>query len=170
LVSLALALGLSDFRRGTGSIKSVFIDEGFGSLDENSLEMALSTLEQVQSELDAQVIVISHVGELEHRWTQHVHVNSLGRGQSWLVIPGQPKRPPKDADLSGASYQPPIDQQKLHQLLHDAGQLSRSKIAQNLGVPNDQHLLKTLQNDPHLKATGKVWIVNPKPISETEIL
>ena len=45
LVSLALALGLSDLAGRKARIQSLFIDEGFGTLDENSLDMAISTLE-----------------------------------------------------------------------------------------------------------------------------
>ena len=94
LVSLALALGLADLKGGVDSVGSVFIDEGFGSLDSDSLDLALATLENVQNELGAQVIVISHVGELQDRWTDHIRVRRLGRGHSWLVVPGGPAEPP----------------------------------------------------------------------------
>ena len=94
LVSLALALGLADLKGGVDSVGSVFIDEGFGSLDSDSLDAALATLENVQNELGAQVIVISHVGELQDRWTDHIQVRRLGRGHSWLVVPGGPTAPP----------------------------------------------------------------------------
>ena len=44
VVSLALALGLSEMSSGRTQIDSLFIDEGFASLDENYLELALQTL------------------------------------------------------------------------------------------------------------------------------
>ena len=67
--SLAMALGLSDeIQSQTGGIQidTMFIDEGFGSLDENSLEQAIDVLLRL-SESNRLVGIISHVGELKER-------------------------------------------------------------------------------------------------------
>jgi len=50
VISLALALGLSDLAARDIRIDSLFVDEGFGSLDPDTLEEAMSTLEQLQTE------------------------------------------------------------------------------------------------------------------------
>lgn len=67
--SLALALGLSDeIQASSGGIKidSLFVDEGFGSLDEESLNQAMDALSDV-TEGNRLVGIISHVGELKER-------------------------------------------------------------------------------------------------------
>jgi len=66
LVSLALALGLSDLVNDKIKVDSLFLDEGFGSLDENSLNMAISALENLHAK-GKLIGVISHVTLLKDR-------------------------------------------------------------------------------------------------------
>ena len=69
MASLALALGLSDeIQAGSGGIKidCLFVDEGFGSLDEETLNQAMNTLADV-TKGNRLVGIISHVGELKDR-------------------------------------------------------------------------------------------------------
>ena len=66
LVSLALALGLSDLAGRQVQISSLFIDEGFGTLDDTSLDLAITTLENLQS-TGKTIGVISHVQALKDR-------------------------------------------------------------------------------------------------------
>ena len=69
LASLALALGLSDVvmaQQGGRSLDSIFIDEGFGSLDGETLEFALNTLMELHS-AGRLIGIISHVAELKER-------------------------------------------------------------------------------------------------------
>ena len=66
LVSLALALGLSDLAGRQVQISSLFIDEGFGTLDDTSLDLAITTLENLQS-AGKTIGVISHVQALKDR-------------------------------------------------------------------------------------------------------
>ena len=73
LVALALALGLSGLSAHQVSIDSLFIDEGFGSLDAESLEVALSVLDQLQA-TGRQIGIISHVPELVERVGARVRV------------------------------------------------------------------------------------------------
>ena len=159
LASLALALGLADFRRGTGSIGTVFIDEGFGSLDHDSLESALVTLENVQAELDAQVVVISHVGELQDRWKDHIHVRGLGNGRSWLVVPGGPTNPPKESESIGSIYEPSIDIEAIVTFLEGANnKQTKSNIAKHLGIDKkDKRLDKVLKEDGRFLLDGKSY-------------
>ena len=84
LVSLALALGLSDLVSKRISIDSLFLDEGFGTLDENTLDLAMNALEQLQSQ-GKMIGVISHVKEMQERIHLQVKITkSAGSGKSSL--------------------------------------------------------------------------------------
>ena len=86
IAALALALSLADViqnRAGGISIEALFIDEGFGSLDEESLEMAMQALEMIESE-GRLIGIISHVRELKDRVQQQLIVQANGNGQSRL--------------------------------------------------------------------------------------
>lgn len=85
LVSLALALGLSDLAGRNTHIQSLFIDEGFGTLDESALDLAISTLENLQA--DGKTIgVISHIKELKERITTQIQVQKTSSGFSEIRI------------------------------------------------------------------------------------
>ncbi|MFC5360071.1 AAA family ATPase [Azospirillum himalayense] len=86
LVSLALALGLSAMAGGSGGgIGTLFIDEGFGTLDPGSLDLALSCLEALQA-TGRQVGVISHVPALVERIGVQVRVTPQGGGHSAVTV------------------------------------------------------------------------------------
>ncbi len=87
LASLALALGLSDLAGRTVRIDSLFIDEGFGSLDPDSLEVAIATLESLQQDHKT-VGVISHVDLLKERIGTQIIVEKKPGGVSEIrVVP-----------------------------------------------------------------------------------
>jgi exonuclease SbcC len=87
LISLALALGLSDLAGRNAQIQSLFIDEGFGTLDSKNLELVLQTLGNLQA-LGKTIGVISHVRELKERIGTQVQVIKKGNGISVIkVIP-----------------------------------------------------------------------------------
>lgn len=86
LVSLALALGLSDLAASKTKINSLFIDEGFGSLDQQTLDTALSTLERLQHETNRTIGVISHVEALKERISTQVELSQDASGNSILKI------------------------------------------------------------------------------------
>ena len=85
LVSLALALGLSSLSARDVRVESLFIDEGFGTLDTSSLDKALSVLDSLQSE-GRQVGIISHVGGLAERIGVRVAVEPQGGGSSTVRV------------------------------------------------------------------------------------
>jgi DNA repair exonuclease SbcCD ATPase subunit len=84
LASLSLALGLSDVvqsRAGGRKLDALFIDEGFGSLDDSTLDMALEVLGQL-TEGNRLVGVISHVAKLEESIPQKIRVKNGKNGSS----------------------------------------------------------------------------------------
>lgn len=86
LVSLALALGLAEMSTTRGMrIESLFIDEGFGALDPESLGQALALLEHLHAG-GRRVGVISHVEELKERIAAKVEVAPTGRGTSKVRV------------------------------------------------------------------------------------
>ncbi|MGF1699181.1 AAA family ATPase [Photobacterium makurazakiensis] len=87
LVSLALALALASLAADTRQLGSLFIDEGFGTLDPDSLEMALACLDALQAD-GRQIGVISHVGTLVERIGVQVAVEAQGGGRSHITVKG----------------------------------------------------------------------------------
>ena len=88
--SLSLALGLSDeIQSSAGGIKldTMFVDEGFGSLDEESLSQAIRALSSI-AEGDRLVGIISHVGELKSKIDKQLVVRKEKSGGSRIEIVG----------------------------------------------------------------------------------
>lgn len=85
LVSLALALGLASLSSHRVRVESLFIDEGFGSLDADSLRVAMDALDSLQS-LGRKVGVISHVQEMTERIGTQVQVQRQAGGLSRVVV------------------------------------------------------------------------------------
>ena len=83
-VSLALALGLSRLNAGTMSIETLFLDEGFGTLDEKTLDVSISTLETLQRDGEKTIGIISHVKELEQRISTQIVARKTGNSFSTL--------------------------------------------------------------------------------------
>ena len=87
IVSLALALGLSQMASRNVRVDSLFLDEGFGTLDDDALETALETLAGLQQ--DGKLIgVISHVTALKERISTQIQVIPESGGRSSLSGPG----------------------------------------------------------------------------------
>ncbi len=86
LVSLSLALSLSDMASKNTSIDSLFIDEGFGTLDQETLESAMTTLEKLQSDSQKTVGVISHVDALKERINVQIQMTKNAQGYSSISI------------------------------------------------------------------------------------
>ena len=85
LVSLALALGLASLSSNRVRVESLFIDEGFGSLDADTLRVAMDALDGLQSQ-GRKVGVISHVQEMTERIAVKVLVQRGPEGKSVVSI------------------------------------------------------------------------------------
>lgn len=88
LVSLALALGLASLTSSRIRIESLFIDEGFGSLDPDTLNTAMGALMHLEAQ-GRKVGVISHVTEMADAIPVQIRVVRGRNGSSRLVVPGQ---------------------------------------------------------------------------------
>lgn len=85
IVSLSLALGLANMASKNMRIDTMFIDEGFGTLDADYLDLALNALANLQSE--GKIIgVISHLTELKERIATHIEVVPSGNGHSKIQL------------------------------------------------------------------------------------
>ncbi len=87
-VSLSLALGLSDVVRshsGGFTLDTMFIDEGFGSLDEQALEQAMGVLHELSGDT-RQIGIISHVGKLSENISQKIYVKRSPKGSSVQIL------------------------------------------------------------------------------------
>ena len=85
LISLALALGLSSLSSNNLKVESLFIDEGFGSLDADSLRTVMEALEQLQMQ-GRKIGVISHVQEMSERIAVQVQLHRAANGKSAITL------------------------------------------------------------------------------------
>lgn len=83
IISLALALGLSQMASHNIRVDSLFLDEGFGTLDEESLDIALDTLTSLQQE-GKLIGIISHVQVLKDRILTQIKVEKISGGFSQI--------------------------------------------------------------------------------------
>ena len=86
MISLSLALALSDLASKNIKLESLFIDEGFGTLDPETLDLALNTLEKLQQEAQKNIGIISHVESIKERITTQIRLERNNRGFSRIVI------------------------------------------------------------------------------------
>ena len=88
LAALAMALGMADvIQNAAGSVKvdAMFIDEGFGSLDEMALENAIQLLQQLSGH-DCMVGIISHVSALAERFDAQIRVEKTPCGSRAVCV------------------------------------------------------------------------------------
>jgi exonuclease SbcC len=85
MVSLAMALALAELTRGQTEIDSFFIDEGFGTLDAESLEDVIDVLNSIKAR-GKQIGIISHVKSLTDRISVNIHLTKAGQGNSDIKI------------------------------------------------------------------------------------
>lgn len=86
IVSLALALSLSDLASNKIKLDCLFIDEGFGTLDPDTLDMALSTLEKLQYDSNKSIGIISHVESLKERISTKIVLEKSHLGHSSILV------------------------------------------------------------------------------------
>ncbi len=100
LVSLALALGLASLTASRIRIESLFIDEGFGSLDPATLNTAMGALMHLETQ-GRKVGVISHVREMTDAIPVQIRVVKGRQGSSRLMVPGTEPAEPYEETVSG---------------------------------------------------------------------
>jgi exonuclease SbcC len=88
LVSLALALGLASLSAAGASVESLFIDEGFGTLDRDTLDIAINALDALHA-TGRKVGIISHVDGLAEHLGAELRVVKLGGGRSRIEVHGR---------------------------------------------------------------------------------
>jgi DNA repair protein SbcC/Rad50 len=88
ILSLALALSLSDLASQNVRLDCLFIDEGFGTLDDESLDIVINTLEKLQQESDKTIGIISHVESLKERILTQIILHKNNQGLSSIKISG----------------------------------------------------------------------------------
>ena len=87
IVSLALALGLSGMSSRKVEVNSLFLDEGFGTLDEDELDKVLSALSRIQQQ-GKMIGIISHVPALKERIGVQISVDKGSGGRSLITGAG----------------------------------------------------------------------------------
>ena len=89
LVSLALALGLGQLgsRGKTGGFDTLFIDEGFGTLDMGTLQAAVGALKELRH-IGSRVVLITHVQQLQEQMDARIKVERRSSGSSEVVVGG----------------------------------------------------------------------------------
>ena len=85
LTSLALALALSELSQGRAQLNSLFLDEGFGTLDTETLDIAIAALEGLRMQ-GRSIYLISHIQELTRRLPVKINVKKRGNGSSYIEI------------------------------------------------------------------------------------
>lgn len=87
LTALAISLAIANMASGSMKIESLFIDEGFGTLDASSLHMVMNALDQLQSQ-GRKVVLISHIQDMHERIPVQIQVQPLGSGSSRIQVVG----------------------------------------------------------------------------------
>ncbi|MCH7309234.1 AAA family ATPase [Acinetobacter sp. NIPH 1852] len=87
LTALAISLAIANMASGSMKIESLFIDEGFGTLDASSLHMVMNALDHLQSQ-GRKVVLISHIQEMHERIPVQIQVQPIGSGSSRIEIIG----------------------------------------------------------------------------------
>ncbi len=82
MVSLSLALGLAQMASGRLRIDSLFLDEGFGTLDNQSLDIAVNTLAELHQSEGKLIGVISHIEQLKSQISARIEIRKIGGGRS----------------------------------------------------------------------------------------
>ena len=89
--SLALALGLSSMASNRVRLDTLFLDEGFGTLDSKTLQSAISLLSNLRQEEGKLIGVITHVESLKEEIETQINVLPIGNGHSRIQGPGVKK-------------------------------------------------------------------------------
>ena len=136
IVSLALALGLAQMASRNVRVDSVFLDEGFGTLDEEALGTALDMLASLRQK-GKMIGIISHVQAVRDRVSLQIQVSPLGNGKSALSGPGFSRgERQKRQERHAGEIIPPAPPCFRRRLRHSAGRGARRQraFAETAGV------------------------------------
>jgi DNA repair protein SbcC/Rad50 len=89
MAALSLAMGLSEIsrnRNGAKELDCLFIDEGFGSLDKNSLDEVIRVLKDLSNENNRMIGIISHINELGEQINKKIQVTKTGSGSKLEIV------------------------------------------------------------------------------------
>jgi len=86
LTSLALAMALSEFAAQNAQLNTLFIDEGFGTLDPDALNAAMEAIDAIRQKSNKMVGLISHVQDLRERIHCQIEVKPIGNGLSTIEL------------------------------------------------------------------------------------
>lgn len=161
LVSLALALGLASLSSNRVRIETLFIDEGFGSLDQETLGVAMNALMQLEAQ-GRKVGVISHVTEMADAIPVQIRVARKRSGSSKIVLP-YPSDPasqaeplelglPVPAAVLPADRLEALQTQALAYLATKSGKATKAALRDELALSDAEYE----QVKAALLATGKV--------------
>ncbi len=104
MVSLSLALGLAGLASGRLRIDSLFLDEGFGTLDNKTLDTAVNTLAELHQTQGKLIGVISHIEQMKNQIPTRIEIRKIGGGRSEMA--GAGVRKIEDAGTSGTTFKP----------------------------------------------------------------
>ncbi len=158
LVSLALALGLASLTSNRLRIESLFIDEGFGSLDPETLNIAMSALMHLEAQ-GRKVGVISHVTEMTDAIPVQIKVVKGRGGASRIVIPGD--QTSAELELSAAMADPSVEPAQ-----NDSPEILGNRLVEllqrELHAGKDRVSSKSLRDelgcDPKTFKAAQVWL------------
>ena len=160
LVSLALALGLASLTSNRLRIESLFIDEGFGSLDPDTLNTAMSALMHLEAQ-GRKVGVISHVTEMTDAIPVQIKVVKGRGGASRIVVPG-------DQTSAGVDLSIEAPDASVKAARNDSPELIGNRLVallqRELQAGRDRVSTKSLRDqlgcDPKAFKAAQVWLGN----------
>ena len=91
MLSLSLALGLAGLASGRLRIDSLFLDEGFGTLDNQTLDTAVNTLAELHQSQGKLIGVISHIEQMKSQIPTRIEIRKIGGGRSEMTGAGVKK-------------------------------------------------------------------------------
>jgi energy-coupling factor transporter ATP-binding protein EcfA2 len=158
LVSLALALGLASLTSNRLRIESLFIDEGFGSLDPETLNTAMSALMHLEAQ-GRKVGVISHVTEMTDAIPVQIKVVKGRSGASRIIVPGDQGASEPDASIPGAENSAEAARDDSSEVLGNriVELLQREKRAGKDRV-STKSLRDELNCDPRVFKAAQAWL------------
>ncbi len=158
LVSLALALGLASLTSNRLRIESLFIDEGFGSLDPETLNTAMSALMHLEAQ-GRKVGVISHVTEMTDAIAVQIKVVKGRGGASRIIVQGDHGAAEPDVSLPGAEDVPELARDESPQVL---GNRILELLQRELRAGKDRVSSKSLRDelncDPKAFKAAQAWL------------